>query len=210
MTPVEFAETEIDYKVVAKFYLQVFVLFVTHVIVFWLFPMSGDYIRTGELYCPFTEEQQAKAHNACNDFEYNTFTIIFYLLNLLYFWTSALQIKHGLTESLTSTHRKINDLSESFYGIPFLFELKTSIDWMHSKTTLGIFDWLRVFWVRKMVKDAMKKKKEKADSPYGQLTKINDKILKGGSIFCIIMLSIFGPLLLFSTFNPISAANNPY
>jgi len=51
ITKVDFGETAITFKVVAKFYLQIVVLLMTHILVFWLFPMYGDQIRTGHLYC---------------------------------------------------------------------------------------------------------------------------------------------------------------
>lgn len=143
-------------------------------------------------------------------------TIIFYLINLLYFLFSAKQIKYGLTEYtgrgflMKSYNRYLKWSLNWYYAIPFLFELRTSIDWMHSKTTLSVFGWLRVAYTKKKVFDTKVNRQNRANTPYGRLVKLPDKLMQGGLIFLIIMLSIVGPLIFFSTFNPIAVVNNPY
>lgn len=63
-----------------------------------------------------------------------------------------------------------------YFALPFLFELRTSIDWMHSKTTLSVFGWLRVAYTKKKVFDAKVNRQNRANSNYGKLVKLPDKI----------------------------------
>jgi len=47
----ELEYTKITFAIVAKYYLQWFLLLVIHLIVFWYFPINGNYALRNEPYC---------------------------------------------------------------------------------------------------------------------------------------------------------------
>jgi len=61
-----------------------------------------------------------------------------------------MQIRFGLPDwrepsSLTSTLTDLRqNLNLIYYNLPFLVELKTTLDWCFTKTTLDIFQWLEL------------------------------------------------------------------
>lgn len=86
----------------------------------------------------------------CNDLNQNIYNAFFYVLSSLYFYISAIQIKYGLPEVLTSYfmmgkfHWLPKYLFLGFYYIPFLFELRTIIDWTFTKTSLDVYQWVKL------------------------------------------------------------------
>jgi hypothetical protein len=63
------------------------------------------------------------------------FTVTFYILFMVYFAICAIQIRFGVPEVrygswLLSSYDKINYYIHCIYmGIPFMFELRTIVDW---------------------------------------------------------------------------------
>ena len=81
----------------------------------------------------------------CNKFTNNSSLICFYILFCIYFIIQAWQIQKGQPEL-----RKGSFMMESFdpvsktvfsawYYIPFLFELRSIIDWTFTYTALDVF-----------------------------------------------------------------------
>ena len=144
----------------------------------------------------------------------NIFIFIFYILYIIYFIFSGLQIKYGLTDM-----RKVSSLmkaSNLFYNmtykvykqIPFLFELKNFIDWTFTSTALDLWKWLKLEEIISLLFINKCLGKGNLKRRVGSLSPLYMKILMGGTMyFCAIML-IFGPLILFSSLNPINMVNS--
>lgn len=81
----------------------------------------------------------------CNRFEDNGWLITMYIMFCIYFTLSASQIRLGLPELkrggfLLGNYDVVSKLIfETWYYIPFLFELRTIIDWTFNTTTLDVF-----------------------------------------------------------------------
>ena len=94
-----------------------------------------------------------------------------------------------------------------YRGIPFLFEIKTSLDWTFSTTSLDLFQWIRFediyanLYMAKCDSEDFKKKK------LGTKIGIFKKIIFGFCIWIVILLLIMGPMILFSSLNPITEKN---
>lgn len=93
---------------------------------------------------------------------------------------------------------------KGFMAIPFLFELKTFADWTFTKTALDVFQWFIIsathaeLWIAHSLQGRYQRK------PLGQPVPTILKVILGFCGQLGIILLIAGPLLLFSTFNPIS------
>lgn len=93
---------------------------------------------------------------------------------------------------------------KGFMAIPFIFELKTFIDWTFTRTALDVFQWFNLtathaeLYIAHSLQGRMQKK------PLGKPIANIMKVILGFFGQVLIIMLIAGPLLLFSTFNPIS------
>lgn len=94
-----------------------------------------------------------------------------------------------------------------WYYIPFLFELRTIIDWTFTKTALSVFQAIKLAQVQSdmyMAKCSNKASKEKElGSAIGFVT----KMVIGGGLLIFVFALIIGPMFLFSSLNPITVPN---
>ena len=81
----------------------------------------------------------------CNTFTNNGWIITFYLFLCVYFALQAYQMRIGLPEIRKGSFLmdSFNPVSSVIYraylGIPFIFELRTLIDWTFTQTSLDAF-----------------------------------------------------------------------
>ena len=86
-----------------------------------------------------------QANKYCNPMWHNTCLSWFYLLFCIYFSLCAGQIKYGLPElkkggfMLGSYDPASKATYQTWYYTPFLFELRTIIDWTFTSTSLDVF-----------------------------------------------------------------------
>ena len=110
-----------------------------HILVFWFFPIHGNMKLQNNPNCV--------GGGVCNEFGGNPALIIFYILYCCYFWVSALQIRYGVPEMkkgnfMMNNYTRANKFAlQGFMAIPFLFELKTFVDWTFTSTALDVFQW---------------------------------------------------------------------
>lgn len=121
-----------------------------------------------------------------------------------------MQIRYGVAEMkkghfLMNSYHIVNYVAfKGFMAIPFIFELKTFIDWTFTKTALDVFQWFNLtsnhaeLYIAHSLQGRMQAK------PLGRPVNHFSKVILGFCGQVIIILLIAGPLLLFSTFNPIS------
>jgi len=94
-----------------------------------------------------------------------------------------------------------------WYYIPFLFELRTIIDWTFTKTALSVFQSIKLAQVQSemyMAKCSNKSLKEKElGSAIGGVI----KVVIGGGLLVFVFALIIVPMFLFSSLNPIAVQN---
>jgi hypothetical protein len=96
-------------------------------------------------YCvSFTSTNPNDLYSA-NRVNENAALIFFYLLALTYLWVQAWQIRQGLPELkkggfMIGSYSPLSKIIfYCWYYVPFMFELRTIIDWTFTKTALDVF-----------------------------------------------------------------------
>lgn len=175
-----------------------------HLVIFWYFPGNSN-----KVYC-----DNPKRQKTCNDFANNMFLKIFYALYVLYLTFEAQQIRFGLpsfTEISFPLMRYIGPYTSGLFkfyrGAPFLFELRTVIDWTFTKTGLDIFQWFKFEDIQANLFTNQCTQKSISKRSKGANVLILEKCLYGACALIIMLLFILLPLLIFSTLNPIVEMN---
>ena len=191
----------------AKYLIHMLIVIFAHIFIFFYLPMFGNYKLNNLLYC----SEQAKE---CNDFIKNTSLPIFYLIYLVYFFASGLQVKYGFYDMKKKSvlKRKSNSLYGGIYSgykaIPFLYEIKLGIDWTFTSTCLDLFQWNKFESVYDVVYTTNCAMTGINNKPVGHPVKKGSKIGMGGVLTFALLLILVGPLFLFSTLNPTNELNN--
>lgn len=138
---------------------------------------------------------------------------------LAHFVVGAMQLREGFREGsqfkLLIMRFGITPVGRFLYNvvniIPFLFEMRTLLDWSASDTSMDFIMWFRyetLFYIlhRADVVLAFRKNSHQMYSGAQPFPKPM-KILLGGGMIAIIVLLLTGPVFIFSTFNPALASN---
>ena len=140
--------------------------------------------------------------------------IVVYLLKCCWFYFSGRQIRDGypitLERNLTSSFSVTGYYIYIVYrAIPFLYELKTILEWATTPTTLEFFHWFILDDVKsELFQCECRWKALKAkDRPFGTPQKWYLKILVGGGLVLALALLLWVPLFLFSSSNPLLQSN---
>ena len=169
--------------------------------------MFGNYKLNNEVYCTELSKE-------CNDFIKNISLPIFYLIYLIYFFSSGLQVKYGFYDLKKKSilKRKSNSLYGGIYSgykaIPFLYEIKLGIDWTFTSTCLDLFQWNKFESVYDVVYTTNCAMTGINNKVVGHPVKKGSKIGMGGVLTFALLLILVGPLFLFSTLNPTNELNN--
>ena len=98
-------------------------------------------------------------------------------------------------------------LFQVYRAVPFLFELKTILDWTVTRTALSLFQWIKFEDIYAKLYAAKCTSIDFQNRLYGEKVKFVVKFFLGGCGLVLILLFIFGPMLLFSSLNPIAQSN---
>ena len=208
----EIAYIQIEYFnkiLLQKYILHLFIVLAGHAFIFFYAPMYGNYNLNHNVFC----SKDDVSFDECNDFNDNPALICFYLLYLIYFIFSGMQIKFGFYDLkkkslLKAGYSTVNKtINTTFKSIPFIYEIKLAIDWAFTPTSLDIFQWAKYENVYDTVYTTYCTMKAKNVSKIGQLV---GKVMKAGMggvlSFVLIILLVF-PILLFSSLNPTNKEN---
>jgi hypothetical protein len=132
-----------------------------------------------------------------------------YLICCVYFYFSAMQIKEGQPEVM-QTYYPMNSFGSlnryqfnTYMSIPFLFELRVFIDWTVTRTSLDVFQWIKLA----QIQNDLYLSKSISEWYYTRTvgTRIHwcEKFWMGIIYIILIIALIIGPLFMFS-----SAFNN--
>lgn len=95
--------------------------------------------------------------------------------------------------------------------IPFLYELRTILDWLCTDTTMTLFDWLKMEDIFANIYSIKCLRQMETDFPAVRAQKKAAfmKLLMGGAVILFIVFLIWGPLTLFALFNAVGQSNVP-
>ncbi|CAG9318174.1 PIEZO2_4 [Blepharisma stoltei] len=205
----EICQIQWDRPLQIKLLWHILLLLTIHWLVFWYFPLYGNYMMVGEYNC------QSKYDNErCNNFQINYSLEGFYVLYMIYFIIASLQIQHGLPSFRTGSFPLQRNVSSgSRYGfllyraLPFIFELRTLIDWTATKTSLDIFQWFKFENIYARLYVTQVSQRWYGSHVRGQPIKKGNKIANGCIVLIFLLCIILMPLLIFSSLNPIIESN---
>ena len=149
----------------------------------------------------------------CNKFTENPYLIWFYLIFCVYFALSAAQIRYGLPElkkggfMLGNYSAVSKGIYYGWYYTPFLFELRTIIDWTFTTTALDVFQSISLAQIQSDMYVAKCYNRPYMEKELGKKISWFEKIGVGLSLMLFILFLIAGPMLLFSSINPVGVAN---
>ena len=201
-----YVQTELFNKpLLHKYILHIFSAIVCHIFVFIYFPMRGNYNLLNTIYCLEGE--------SCNDFTNNAYTIIFYLLYLIYLYLSSIQIRLGYFDikrkSLFKNNNTFtNTFSKIFNAIPFLPELRNTIDWTFTSTCLDLFKWYQFEAIYDTIFDTYCDAEGNDEEEIGEKVSTRKKFVMGGLLSFGLVFVLVIPLVLFSSLNPTNILNN--
>lgn len=144
--------------------------------------------------------------------------IIFYVIKCFYMLLSSYQIKSGYPKRIlgnffTKGFSMVNMIAFKVYmQIPFLYELRTILDWVCIDSTMTIFDWLKMEDIFSNIYLIRCTRQSETDFPAirAQKKASLSKLLMGGTVVLLIVICIWGPLCLFALGNAVGTPNLPY
>lgn len=96
-------------------------------------------------------------------------------------------------------------------NLPFLYELRTILDWVCTDTTMTLFDWLKMEDIFSDIYFIKCSRQMETDFPVVRAQKkaIFSKLFLGGLMILMIVVTIWGPLCLFALLNAVGIPNIP-
>jgi hypothetical protein len=181
-------------------------------VMFIYFPIMGHLKVKKKPFCNsfFSPIERDK----CNHVNENFYNHLFFVFTTLYFICCALQIKYGESflknqkkkDRRWTTTEKITNLIIT--KVPFVFEIKTALDFAVTKTSLGLFEWFKfediynTFFAAKYAQIASDMKK------VGMIRGMVEKIIFGWIALLLFLGIVLAPIFIFSNFNPDSRPNS--
>ncbi|XP_053676328.1 piezo-type mechanosensitive ion channel component [Anopheles nili] len=151
-------------------------------------------------------------------FNATTPPVLYYMIKCFYLLFSAYQIRCGYPARILGNFLTKGFTMANFSGfklfmtVPFLFELRTLMDWIWTDTSMTLFDWLKMEDIFSNVYQlkCMRQLEEDLPAPRGQKKGSAVKYLMGGGMMLGIIFLIWFPLALFAFSNAVGQPNIPY
>uniref|UniRef100_A0A1I7Z562 Piezo-type mechanosensitive ion channel component n=1 Tax=Steinernema glaseri TaxID=37863 RepID=A0A1I7Z562_9BILA len=142
---------------------------------------------------------------------------ILYIVKCIYLFISAWQIRNGypnlcIGNWITHSYGLMNMVFfKIFMAIPFLFELRTSIDWTWTDTSMPLFDFFNMenFYATIYNIKCARNYEQAFPAPRGVPKAASVKYMMGLPMIIILVLIIWCPLLAFSLLNRIGQVVTP-
>lgn len=198
---------ETNVPLLAKYFMLLFVLVFTHILIFVYLPFSGNYNINSRYLCEDSDDQ-------CNYYSTNNYLKGLYFFFGLYFIFSSLQISYGLLDMrkqallMRGDNVFYSSAFKAYKAIPFLYELKLTLEWALSPTSLDLFKWIKFEQVYDLLFITHCTMKANNKKKVGSAVTLIEKSTLGCCSFFILIVILLGPLLLFSNLNPVSEYNN--
>nr|CAD7452211.1 unnamed protein product [Timema tahoe] len=143
---------------------------------------------------------------------------IWYIFKCMYFLLSAYQIRCGYpTRIIGNVFCKKYNISNfvlliGYLNLPFLYELRTLMDWMWTDTSMSVFEWLKMEDIFNNVFQTKCSRRIELKYPQARGVKRRAlfKYLMGGGAQIMIIAMIWLPLLVFALGRQVGKPNIPY
>nr|CAI5853648.1 unnamed protein product [Callosobruchus analis] len=143
---------------------------------------------------------------------------IYYMVKCFYLLLSAYQIRCGyptriLGNFLCKGYGYVNMFCfKGFMLVPFLFELRTCMDWMWTETSMTVFDWIKMedIFAHIFLLKCQRHAEDEFPQPRGEKKNPLPKYLMGGAMLAVIIGIIWFPLVFFSLGNAVGETNVPF
>nr|CAD7570257.1 unnamed protein product [Timema californicum] len=143
---------------------------------------------------------------------------IWYMFKCIYFLLSAYQIRCGYpTRIIGNVFCKKYNISNfvlliGYLNLPFLYELRTLMDWMWTDTSMSVFEWLKMEDIFNNVFQTKCSRRIELKYPQARGVKKRAlfKYLMGGGAQLMIIAMIWLPLLVFALGRQVGKPNIPY
>ncbi|CAG9323173.1 unnamed protein product [Blepharisma stoltei] len=188
---------------------NILIMAAIHALVFWYFPIDGNRSLSGKPYCTSFDNRD------CNDFQINVYIEWFYILFAIYFVIMSLQIRHGLPSFrkvsfpfMRSTSMTSYRLFKAYLALPFLYELRTLLDWTFTPTALDLFQWFKFEDINARLYQTRCIQLSYSYHKKGENISAWQKGYMGFFTLFLICFVILIPLIIFSSLNPIMEKND--
>lgn len=133
-----------------KFKFLKVIMFTMYAIIFIYIPLTGNTKVSGAVFCNSVYRPKTGfANKTCNYPGENIYIWLFFVIYTIYFVVSAAQIRQG--ESFMKNQRKRERrwsplkkyINLAITKTPFIYEIKTAMDFSVTNTAIGLFDWFK-------------------------------------------------------------------
>lgn len=141
--------------------------------------------------------------------------VMYYIIKCFYLLLSAYQIRCGyparvLGNFLMKNHNIMNLVGfKAFMTLPFLFELRTLIDWMCTSTSLSLSEWLKVETIHVQVFTIKCFRNLGASEQRGNRKSKFVKFFVGGGLTLLLVAVLWFPLAVFAYSGALGQSNVP-
>ncbi|XP_076372668.1 piezo-type mechanosensitive ion channel component-like isoform X2 [Tachypleus tridentatus] len=183
--------------ILGKLFFQIVLVFIVHIWMFFILPA----VTEREFTSPNTLPPK-----------------LWYFIKCVYLLLSAYQIRSGYPTRILGNFfcKKYNYVNfflfKGYMLIPFLYELRSLMDWIWTDTSMNIGNWLKMedIFTNIYLLKCIRRVEAEYPTPRGAKRTSLVKYGVGGFLLFIIILIIWFPLLLFALGNTVGLPNAPY
>lgn len=142
---------------------------------------------------------------------------MWYMVKCIYLLLSAYQIRCGyprriIGNFLCKSYHFVNMiLFRGFMAVPFVFELRTLMDWIWTDTSMTLMDWLKMedIFASVFLLKCSRYVEDEFPQPRGVKKSSTSKYLLGGGVLAFVIAIIWFPLVFFAFGNSVGQPNPP-
>ncbi|XP_068621049.1 piezo-type mechanosensitive ion channel component isoform X2 [Battus philenor] len=142
---------------------------------------------------------------------------MWYMVKCVYLLLSAYQIRCGyprriIGNFLCKSYHFLNMIFfRGFMAVPFVFELRTLMDWIWTDTSMTLLDWLKMedIFASVFLLKCSRYVEDEFPQPRGVKKSSTSKYLLGGGVLAFVIAIIWFPLVFFAFGNTVGQPNPP-
>ncbi|XP_037297893.1 piezo-type mechanosensitive ion channel component isoform X3 [Manduca sexta] len=142
---------------------------------------------------------------------------MWYMMKCIYLLLSAYQIRCGyprriIGNFLCKSYHFVNMICfRGFMAVPFVFELRTLMDWIWTDTSMTLMDWLKMedIFASVFLLKCSRYVEDEFPQPRGVKKSSTSKYLLGGGVLAFVIAIIWFPLVFFAFGNSVGQPNPP-
>ncbi|XP_059060607.1 piezo-type mechanosensitive ion channel component-like, partial [Achroia grisella] len=142
---------------------------------------------------------------------------MWYMMKCIYHFTTIFQLIPGyprriIGNFLCKSYHFLNMLFfRGFMAVPFVFELRTLMDWIWTDTSMTLMDWLKMedIFASVFLLKCSRYMEDEYPQPRGMKKSSTSKYLLGGGVLAFVIAIIWFPLVFFAFGNSVGEPNPP-